>query len=291
MPYTYVTDIIGQITDQLQVEYREHRIAHVNAWKLLEKVTGKQHTELLACETIELSQDAYHTLQKWIDAITKQHKPIQYIIGSVPFLDAEIFVREPVVIPRPETEHWCHTLITQLKENGLQQFRILDMCTGTGCVAISIAQAFDQAEVYAADISHEALELTAKNAEHNNVTVHCIQSHLFADIPQEQAFDLIVSNPPYISQNTWSHLRERITQWEDPRALVAPDDGTGIIQDIIQQSPAYLTPWSYNVPQLWIEIGHDQGARVRTMFEQSGWIDVHIHKDIAGHDRVVTGKY
>ncbi len=289
MSYQYVTDLVRDIAQQLETEYQSPRTANSNAWALLEKLTGKKQARLLAEQTIELSMQDLQILQGWIDAITQEHKPIQYIIGSVPFIDTEILVEPPVVIPRPETEYWCHTLITQLREHGIEEFRLLDMCTGSGCVAVAIAHAFPRAQVYAADISEQALELATKNAHHNNVSITCIQSNVFEQISLDIMCDIIVANPPYITRDEWNDVRKRITGWENPQALVAANNGLRIIQDIITSAPQHLKPWSHAIPQLWIEIGYLQGAKTSELFEKSGFSNIQIYKDLSGHDRVVTG--
>jgi len=285
----YVTDLINGITSRLAIEYRNERTAHANAWTLLQQLTGHSQAQLFVAETIELSHEQTDTLNQWVTQITQEHKPIQYILGSVAFLDVEIHVEPPVVIPRPETETWCHELITQLKAHDITQFRCIDMCTGTGCVAIAIAHAFPQATVYAADISEQALQLAHTNAQYNNVTIHTIQSNVFEQIPCDMACDIIVANPPYITRDEWSDVRQRITQWEDPQALVAADDGLSIIQDIISSAPQHLVPWHHNIPHLWVEIGYLQGAHVAQLCIDHGFTNVTTHHDLAGHDRWVTG--
>jgi len=286
---TYITDLINRMTERLQTEYHTERTAHANAWHLLEKITGQRKTKLLVRDTIELSQDEHAILERWISDITDHHKPIQYILGTVPFIDTEIIVEPPILIPRPETETWCYRLIEQLREHGMHQFRLLDLCTGSGCVAIAIAHAFPEAQIYAADISEQALQLAQRNATHNNVTIHCLQSNVFEQIPTDHQFDIIVANPPYIAHNEWNHLHTRITQWEDPASLVAAEDGLSIIQDIAHGAPQHLAPSQSNVPHLWIEIGYDQGCATRQILEQAGFHDINIGSDLNDHDRIVTG--
>jgi release factor glutamine methyltransferase len=181
-------------------------------------------------------------------------------------------------------------LIEQLKAHDVKTFSTLDLCTGTGCIALAIAHAFPQSVVYGTDISTEALACARKNVQNNNIqNVSFISSDLFQNIDDDARYDIIVSNPPYISEHEWQSMKPRVTDWEDPRALLAPDEGLGLITDIIATAQNHLKQWSSPIPQLWIEIGYRQGGAVAELFEKHGFHSVVIHQDTYGNDRVVTG--
>lgn len=150
--------------------------------------------------------------------------------------------------------------------------------------------------MHALDIQERALDLAQKNARHNNVrNITFMHSDLFAQLPAHVAFDLIVSNPPYISEQEYAHLEASVTQWEDRVALVANDNGLGIIHSLVQDARTRLT---YNqelenarLGNLYCEIGYAQGNAVQDLFKQYGYANVHIIQDLAGRDRVVYGFY
>lgn len=203
-------------------------------------------------------------------------------------------VEPPTLIPRQETEEWCVSLIEKLKQIGDQPLRILDLCTGSGCIALSLAKKLPNAQIYASDISDTALTLAQKNATHNKLqNIHFLSSDLLQDIPTNMHFDMIISNPPYISSKEWQEVDASVKEWEDPIALLAPDEGLGIVKQLIAQAKTYLQPnealQTHGIPQLIIEIGYQQGAAVKALFEKEGFCNVVIKKDMQSNDRIVVG--
>lgn len=260
---------------------------------LLEKITGKTKAYLLT-HTVELTDEMQTTLDGWLDDMIYHHKPIAYILQEVPFGDLLLTVRPPVLIPRPETEEWVLNLISQIKATGAKNLRILDMCSGSGCIALAFAHAFPDAHVYAVDISSFALMLVEENKRKlglSNVT--CIESDLFNALPQDLTFDVIVSNPPYINDKEFVRLDLSVKNWEDARALLAEDNGLAIIARIIDQASLYLRPnvalCEQNIAQLVIEIGWQQGPAVRELMQKAGYTRVQVTKDVAKKDRTVSG--
>lgn len=285
-----IAQLARDIEQQLLTIYDDATLCRQYAWWLLEALTKQNKAQLIIAEKIKLSAAQEEQLNQWLDELIKQHKPLQYILGSVPFNDLEILVEPPILIPRPETEEWCLNLIEQLKKLPKKKLSILDLCSGSGCIALSLAKAFPAAHVYALDISEAAIALGKKNAQHNSITnVTFIQSDLFTNLPHNTRFDIIVSNPPYIARKAWEQLDESVKDWEDERALVANDDGLALIKKIISQSRTYLraTP---GIPNLLIEIGYDQGPAVVELFKRDGFVQAQILKDLEGKDRVVQGR-
>lgn len=290
-----LNQLINKIETQLFSYYHDKTLCHQYAWWMLQKISGKTKTELIA-HGIVLTPQQEQQLQLWIDAQIKDHKPLQYILGSVPFVDAEIIVQSPILIPRPETEEWVLQLINTLKTLKNKNITMLDLATGTGCIAIALAQALPNAHIYATDISDDALKLTQKNSRHNkikNLTV--LKSDVFKQLPTHIKFDIIVSNPPYITADEYKKLAASVLQWEDKNALVADDQGLATIKKIIQNSPDYLKQNTElkekKIPQLCIEIGHKQGNTVKQLMQQQGFVDIQIKKDLAKKDRLVCGRY
>lgn len=291
-----VIDLIHDSEHQLRLVYSDPITRHQYAWWLLEKLTGKQKAQLIAQETISLSTSDHNSLQEWLHHLVDEHKPIQYILGSVPFNGIDIIVKPPTLIPRPETEEWTCNLIDQLHaaHSDEKPLSILDLCTGSGCIAVALAKALPHATITAIDIAQSALLLTKENAKHNNVTnITCLKSDLFNALPTGSAFDLIVSNPPYIAEGEWSSLDVSVTHWEDKKALVAQDHGLAIIERIIQDAPRFLKQnhdlQAHHIPQLTIEIGYQQGPAVKQLMDAAGFQQTRIIKDLEGKDRIVVG--
>lgn len=281
--------VYESIIHRLLTLYDKDQAATV-AWWLLEALTNHSRAQLIALD-YPFSDDQRATLAVWLDDHINHHKPLAYIIGWVPFCELRIHVQPPLLIPRPETEEWVTFFINQLKSTGISTFSLLDVCTGTGCIALAIAHAFPQATIYATDINPEALLCARENAALNNIkNVTFIYADLFENI--DKKFDFIVSNPPYISHDEASLLLPAVQKWEDPRALFAEDKGYALIKRIITQAPLYLhSKLKNNTPNVCIEIGYRQGPITSAYMKEHGYADVHILKDYAGHDRVVCGRY
>lgn len=289
-----VIDLIHDSEHQLRLVYSDPITCHQYAWWLLEKLTGKKKAQLIAQETVSLSTSDHNTLQEWLQNLVDEHKPIQYILGSVPFNGVDIIVKPPTLIPRPETEEWTCNLIEQLQTINTEALSILDLCTGSGCIAVALAKSLPHATITAVDIAQSALLLTQENAKHNAVTnITCLKSDLFNALPEGSVFDLIVSNPPYIAEDEWSSLDVSVTHWEDKRALVAQDHGLAIIERIIHDAPRFLKPnhdiQSQHIPQLTLEIGYQQGPAVKKLMDDAGYTQTQIIKDLEGKDRIVVG--
>lgn len=254
------------------------------AWWLLEHATGKTQAELVAYAP-ELTREQDAQIRLWISEIVEQHKPLHYILGFVPFLGLEIAVQPPTLIPRPETEAWVADCIAYLTEQKIIVSRILDLCTGTGCVALAFARAFPEAQIVGVDIADGALELACQNAQKNKiVNVAFLKSDLYAAVAGQQ-FDLIVANPPYISAQEHATLDANVRTWEDPRALVAENDGYALIEKILNDAHRYLKPAQFS--NVWVEMGWRQGPRVQEIARRAGLHNVTILKDSAHHDRVL----
>lgn len=258
------------------------------AWWLLEHATGKMQAELVAyAPQLTVEQDAQ--IRLWISEMVDQHKPLHYILGFVPFLGLEIAVRPPTLIPRPETEAWVADCIAYLAERGFVAPRILDLCTGTGCIALALGRAFPAGQIVGVDIADAALALACENAEKNKiVNVTFLKSDLYAAVAGQQ-FDLIVANPPYISAQEHATLDVNVRTWEDPRALVAAHDGYACIERIVYGASHHLKRAPFL--NIWVELGWQQGLRAREISIDAGLQNSAILKDSAQHDRVLVASY
>lgn len=258
------------------------------AWWLLEFVTNKSRTQLQYTPT-ELSKDQQIKLNACIDQISVHHKPLAYILGWIPFLDLKLIAQPPTLIPRPETEAWVDELITIIKDSKADNLQILDIGTGSGCIALSLAQAFPTAQVYALDIADSAIDLAQKNAAQNNImNITFLQSDLFSSLPKDLQFDLIVSNPPYI--NPTAQLEASVAAWEDHGALFAGNCGMQIIEKIIEQAHLYLKKNDALNYQLVMEIDASQGNVVKKLLKQCNFKNIEIKKDQFDRDRTAWAK-
>lgn len=288
-----ISSLIKHICKQIQPVYPHESIAQQDAWLILSFITKKSKTTLIAEQSIILNKKEQTILENVIDSIVNEHKPISYIIGSTPFLNLTIATKPPLLIPRPETEMWCDKLITHLINKNFESKKgsILDLCTGSGCIGIALAKTFPKSLITAIDCAPEACALARENARknlqnQNNISI--IQSDLFSEFKPNTFFDLIVANPPYINQEDYEFLDPSVKKWEAKEALYADENGLACIKKIILNAPRYLAP-SSSIRELWIEIGHEQAESVTNLFKMNGFIDIIIHQDFAGKNRVISG--
>lgn len=251
----------------------------LDAWYLMEYAAGISRTQyfLKQCEETHGEEAAY------LEAIGKRSKriPLQYITGVQEFMGIPFFVNEDVLIPRQDTETLVEFLMKNLPENA----RVLDMCTGSGCIAISLGKLMG-AEVTAVDLSQKALLTARKNAENLHVPVTFYESDLFATVPEEK-YDVIVSNPPYIPTEVIKGLQPEVRDFEPHMALDGEADGLTFYRRIVDESRVFLK----NGGLLAFEIGHDQREAVTGLMEEAGFTKVGALKDMAGLDRVVYGTW
>lgn len=259
------------------------------SWWLLEHITKKNRATLMIHD-YQLTKIEQNTLNRHIEEITHQHKPLAYILGSIPFLDIQLTITPPILIPRPETENWVGQLITTIRQSKVKKdITILDIGTGSGCIALSLGKAFPQATIYAVDINLAAINLAEKNAANNSINnVTFIKSDLFLHIPKELKFDLIISNPPYISPLV--KLDPSVAAWEDHYALFADRQGIFIIEQIIQQAKSHLTENKELPYQLVIEIDATQGKIAQNLCKSADFKVAAIQKDQFDRDRTVWVK-
>ena len=267
------------------------------AWWLLEKLTQKNKA-LLLVSSDSLSEKQETQLKEWEDLLLIKKYPLQYILETIPFGPLELFVKEPTLIPRPETEQWCSDLIELLKK-GIESscstkndgITILDMCTGSGCIGLWIAKELPCVTVHAVDISKEAIALSQKNALHNAIkNIKIIESDLFKNIPKKTQYDIIISNPPYVTEDEWKTLDPQVKNWEDKKALVADENGLKIYKEIVKEAHIYLkkkTAFNETVPRIVFEIGHTQADVLQSLLDNEGYKKIKVVKDSAGKNRII----
>lgn len=206
----------------------------------------------------------------------KKHKPVQYIIGEQEFCGLKFCVRPGVLIPRPETE-----LLSEAVFRNADGKRVLDMCTGSGCIAVTVAKLGNPSFVAASDFSTDALEIARENACLQDVQVAFYQGDLFETV--EGMYDIIVSNPPYIRSKVIKDLMPEVRDYEPRLALDGTEDGLYFYRRICGEAKQFLNPEG----RLMFEIGHDQGTEVSALLSEEGYTAIEVKKDYAGLDRMV----
>jgi release factor glutamine methyltransferase len=270
------------------------REATAEAWLLLAHVTGLSRSALLAQPVCILTIKQDMALQEMLVQRVQHRKPLQYLLGSAPFLDVTITVRPPMLIPRPETEEWVAWLLGQLSAVKDKPLRILDLCTGTGCIALALAKGFPNAEVFGIDIVPEAVLLAQENAAQNAITnVKFVCADLWAGVPKGVFFDLVVSNPPYITEAEFGSLAPEVALWEDKRALVAAESGLAVYRALAASLMAHLDKKSIvaqnGLPSVVVELGSDSGS-VESMFMAAGLAKASLNRDLHGFYRWLSGQ-
>jgi len=277
-----VNQLLNQISEQLKT-YCSSLAANQEAWWLLEKLTKKTKAQLLLASDIELTNAQSSQLQHWLNERVRDKKPLAYILGSVPFCGLDIHVQPPILIPRPETEEWVTWVIQHLDPVKHSNLSIVDLCTGSGCIALALARALPKAHIIGIDINPDALVLAEVNKKHNRINnVSFIQSDLFVAIQETQKFDLIVSNPPYITDAEYVNLPDDVRLWEDKRALVADDDGLEFYKRIAIESKRRLTYdglLSSMFARVVVELGQHPDAVVK-VFQAAGFAEVRLYNDM-----------
>lgn len=213
--------------------------------------------------------------------------PLAYILGSQPFMGLEIKVTSEALIPRPETEELVAQAVELLKPRAQQPLNILELGTGTGCIAVALAESLPHATVYATDISESALKLALENAlaHHVERRIRFLKEDLFKDGGLKGFADLVISNPPYIPTKVVDTLEPEVLR--EPRlALDGGKDGLDAVRAIVANAPKYLKPGGW----LALEIGHDQGKAVLQLLEKAGLTGAHVKRDLQGHDRFALAK-
>jgi len=224
-----------------------------------------------------------------------RREPLQYILGYTEFLGLQIMVGRGVLIPRPETELMAEHAIkvlsskrSEMQKQGLKKTQcmtILDLCTGSGCLALSLAGEFTDAQVYGIDISDIALSYARENSETNSIgNVDFIKGHLFKALNKNISFDFIISNPPYIRTNEIPSLQAEIKDWEPMNALDGGDDGMDFYRQIIPEARNHLNDNGI----LMFELGIGCADTVSELFDTSGYRQIEIMKDYAGIDRIIS---
>jgi len=268
-------------------------------WELLNWLTAqlkkneitspKQNAEIIISHVLQMNRlDIYLQPEKEISdtqlnsilKITsrrKRHEPLQYILGETEFYGYKIIVSNSVLIPRSETELLVEKIIHEEKSGT----RILDIGTGSGAIVIALAKNLETEYIDAVDISKIVLKIAQQNADLNNVEINFFQSDIFENVTNK--YDLIISNPPYISQAEYEQLPVEIKGYEPKSALQAENNGLYFYEKILQNAKEHLTKSG----KIYFEIGYDQAEKIIEIARENEFSNIHVFKDLNGFDRIM----
>jgi len=262
--------------------------AALDARLLLEWCCGTDRNTLLAHGDREISQEEKNRYKAAV--VRRQSRvSLQQITGAQEFMGLTFAVDENVLVPRQDTE----ILVEEVLRNLHDGMRILDLCTGSGCILLSLLYYSNDCTGIGTDLSPEALQTAERNAEmtvrtgtgERALCAAFLQSDLFRSLPGEEKFDIIVSNPPYIRTSVIETLMPEVKNHEPRMALDGGEDGLSFYRQIAAQAGGYL----YSGGMLFMEIGYDQGEEVSRLLEDAGFKQIEVFQDYGGNDRVVQG--
>lgn len=258
---------------------------------LAKKGVSKRDAEDLVASILKLKRIDLYTqhdrplnnseLDRLRSAIERMSKgePYAYVVGEVDFLGLTIEVNPAVLIPRVETEMW----VSEIKGDPKV---IWDVCTGSGAIGLALKKRFSEAEVSISDLSTDALVTAKKNADNNQIVVNILKGDLLEPFKGQKA-DLITCNPPYISKKDYEGLDRAVKDFEPRMALVGGDTGLEFYERLASDLPNFLNEGA----SVYLEIGFDQGDRVKSLFDTPFYESVEVKKDLSGHPRCLSLKY
>ncbi|WP_296182340.1 peptide chain release factor N(5)-glutamine methyltransferase [Pseudomonas sp. UBA1879] len=256
--------------------------ARLDAELLLAAALGKPRSFLHTWPERIVSTEAAQAFDGYLQR-RRTGEPVAYILGQQGFWNIDLEVATHTLIPRPETEMLVETALELLP--GAIPHRLLDLGTGTGAIALSLAKDRPQWGVTAVDRVEQAVDLAERNRQRLHLdNANVLLSHWFSAV-EGQRFDLILSNPPYIASND-PHLVEGDVRFEPSSALVSGTDGLDDLRLIVSQAPAYLEPGGW----LLLEHGYDQGAAVRDLLNTYGFEQIQTRRDLGDHERITFGR-
>ncbi len=281
-----ILDVINKTTPYFEKAGLES--PRLNIELLLAHLLKKKRLELYLEFERELDEP---TLAKLREMVKRRAagEPLQYITGEAEFCGLKFAVDRRVLIPRPETELLVETVAERLKADGSESrpYRIVDVGTGSGCIAVALAKRLPASEVLAIDASPDALEVAAANAQRHGVekNVRFLRGDLLQALADSYRADAIVSNPPYIASGELAKLPREVKDFEPVRALVAGEDGLEVIRCLVAGARRFLSSPDGFVA---LEIGAGQRGAVEQLFVSAGYRLAQVRKDLQGHDRVIV---
>lgn len=269
---------IEEIFKESCAKLTHHKIENpaLNIGFILEEITGIKRLSLPLFYKNELDENQIVLVRNMLKKRCN-NEPLQYILGYTEFYGYKFKVTPDVLIPRPETEYLIEAIEKRIKNNQ----RIIDIGTGSGAIAITLKKLFPQAEVVAVDISPHALKIAKENALLNEVDVKFVEANIYSD--ELGKFDLIVSNPPYVTEEEYSILPEEVKNFEPKLALVGEETGLFFYRKIIELSTRILSPNG----SLFFEIGENQAKDIKNIAQANDFKQVEIIQDLVERERIM----
>lgn len=264
----------------LRRQAKEESLARFLLMYMLDEM--REFNENLALELTEEDEQKYFQL---INKHIKDDTPLSHLVGFEYFYDRKFKVTGDVLSPRMETEELVYKVIDYIRKNNLTNIKILDLCTGSGIIGITLKKELEEFDVkiLASDISSRALTVAKENASSLKADISFVESDLFSNI--QDKFDIIVSNPPYIAHDDKKTIKENVLNYDPHLALFADEEGMYFYRNIIEKSRSYLNEKGI----MFFEIGYDQKEKIITLGENNKFETV-VYKDINGRDRIAVLK-
>jgi len=268
------------IQSELQGLYSETEIRSISLL-IIEKLTGLSRTEIIVNKNTHFSKEQHQEIESFIEKL-KKFVPIQYILGETEFFGLTFNVNDSVLIPRPETEELVDWIRNENDRNG--SYQILDIGTGSGCIAISLKHEFPNSTVDAFDISGKALEVAQSNANLNQLQINFSKVDILNAPDFAAKWNIIVSNPPYITEQEKDEMLPNVLDNEPHVALFVPDnDPLLFYRQITHFAQQQLQPNG----KIYFEINREAGKSIMKLLHEMGFCEIEIRKDISGNDRMV----
>jgi release factor glutamine methyltransferase len=270
------------LLNKLYTIYDKSEASQVTDW-VLEKLTGSKKAERMIYKNETITSSEENTLKQYTERLL-QHEPVQYVLNEAWFGNMKFYVDRNVLIPRPETEELIEWIISNCKFP-LDELKILDIGTGSGCIPVSLKRRLRKAEVWSCDISAEALAVAKKNADELGVEVKLIQLDFLDQRTWTQlpSFDIIVSNPPYIPEKDKENMQANVLQYEPASALFVPDNDALIFYKAIA---VFGKTYLKKEGNIFMEIHESLGKDVSELFKTEGYT-VEVKKDMQQKDRMI----
>jgi len=275
-----MNELLKYLQKQLAAEYTNGEISILNNI-IIRKIASIELTTILQKEEFRLTDKQFDKFKRIVARLQK-HEPIQYILREGNFYGMDFFVNKNVMIPRPETEELVEWVLHDNKSGS-----VLDIGTGSGCIAITLAKKRPELQVWALDSSSQAISVAHKNAKLFKVNIHFLKQDILQIPHFKQKWDIIVSNPPYIPTKEQKMLHKSVKDFEPHSALFVADDTPVIFYEkIIQFAKNQLSTNG----KIYFEIHKDFGNEIKKLLKTNGFKNIILKKDISGHDRMVYGE-
>ena len=270
---------------ELDKIYPKEEVDHL-FYRSIEHHLGLERFVLVMQPQLTLTKDEEGPLFRTLSSL-RQEIPLQYVLGKAYFMDLEFLVNEHVLIPRPETEELVHWVLDDV-DNQTSDIKVLDIGTGSGCIAIAVAKNLPNLEVHALDVSSEALKVAKENAAKNKAEVAFHQHNILDfSLKLELEFDIIVSNPPYVRELEKSEIENNVKKFEPHMALFVPDNNPLVFYEAIaKQATQHLKSKGL----LYLEINQYLGQETHALLEAHNFLEIELRKDIFGNDRMLKAK-